>query len=138
MNKHSIIIGSIITLYSLVIAFGCVWIGTITLLLTAYDYAWLYSLATILFGFNNFFLVIIAWTKAFKYLKAWSITTSLVFYALTLEAYISGVFLVEELKGALSIGVLLIINYLGILYIYTHQIPNKSLNQIGANNAPPG
>lgn len=127
----------LITIYALALSLGCLWSGPTTLVLTAYDYAWLYPLAVILFGFNNFFVIILAWSRTVSKLLIWTFITTALIYTFTLLAYFSGGFIMQEALGALVVGIFLTLNYFGIRHIYLRGTPNNSSNLTGAENAPP-
>jgi len=93
-------------------------------MLTAYDYAWLYSLAVILFGFSNIFVFILAWSKTVTRLLAWVAITTTVIYIATILEYFAGGIETQELAGAFIIGALLLVNYFGVRHIYLCKNPN--------------
>jgi len=71
--------------------------------------------------------------KYLGFLNIWSLIISAAFigYLVSITTYSSGLEFAYSVFPAISVAIT-------FWYIYTHRNPNKSLNQTGANNAPPG
>jgi len=71
--------------------------------------------------------------KYLGFLNIWSLIISAAFigYLVSITTYSSGLEFAYSVFPAISVAIT-------FWCIYTHRNPNKSLNQTGANNAPPG